>query len=155
MLPLRVRRFAPDDSEESVPSESPAAGFWKRMFDSVWLYGFAAAALIIGFLATQVEIAGDPRPLGDHTDIAKLHERDDVNLLFILIDTLRADRLGAYGYERDTSPVIDGLAATGVRFAEQLAQSSWTKCSMASLWTGLYPVRTGVTRSPRESRRTP
>ena len=130
-----------------MPSESPGTPLWRRLLDPVWLYAIAAAALIVGFLATQVEIAGDPRPLGDHTDIAKLHERDDVNLLFILIDTLRADRLGAYGYSRDTSPAIDRLAATGVRFAEQLSQSSWTKCSMASLWTGLYPVRTGVTRS--------
>jgi arylsulfatase A-like enzyme len=69
-----------------------------------------------------------------------------VNLLFVLIDTLRADRLGSYGYARDTSPTLDRLAAGGVRFARHLAQSSWTKCSMASLWTGLYPSRTGVTR---------
>ena len=82
-------------------------------------------------------------------DIRALRAREDVNLLFILIDTLRADRLGAYGYERDTSPRIDALAGDGLRFAEQLAQSSWTKCSMASLWTGLYPARTGVTRSPQ------
>jgi arylsulfatase A-like enzyme len=117
------------------------------VFESSWFYALAAVALLVAFLATQIELVGDPRPLGDHSDIAKLHERDDVNLLFILIDTLRADRLGSYGYSRDTSPVIDELAATGVRFAEQLSQSSWTKCSMASLWTGLYPARTGVTRS--------
>ncbi|MBW2293887.1 MAG: sulfatase [Deltaproteobacteria bacterium] len=73
---------------------------------------------------------------------------DDLNLLFVLIDTLRADRLSAYGYDRETSPNIDALAATGVRFAENLSQSSWTKCSMASLWTGSYPARTGVTRAP-------
>ncbi len=105
-----------------MPSESPGPSLWQRLLDSVWFYAFAAGALIVGFLATQVEIGGDPRPQGDHTDIAKLHERDDVNLLFILIDTLRADRLGAYGYSRDTSPVIDALAATGVRFAQQLSQ---------------------------------
>jgi arylsulfatase A-like enzyme len=122
---------------------------WKRWTDSVWFYVVAALALVVGFLVVQVEIAGDPRPLGDSTDIAKLHERDAVNILFILVDTLRADRLGVYGYSRDTSPAIDRLAATGVRFAEHLAQSSWTKCSMASLWTGLYPSRTGVTRSPQ------
>ena len=125
----------------------PGPLLWKRLTDSVWFYALAAGALIVGFLATQVEIGGDQRPFGDHTDIAKLHERDDVNLLFILIDTLRADRLGVYGYSRDTSPAIDRLAATGVRFAEHLSQSSWTKCSMASLWTGLYPSRTNVTRS--------
>jgi arylsulfatase A-like enzyme len=58
--------------------------------------------------------------------------------LFVLVDTLRADRLGSYGYERETSPNLDALAATGVRFAQQISQSSRTKCSMASLWNGLY-----------------
>ena len=38
------------------------------------------------------------------------------NILLISIDTLRADRLGAYGYERETSPALDTLAARGVRF---------------------------------------
>ncbi|MCB9725491.1 MAG: sulfatase [Spirochaetaceae bacterium] len=72
--------------------------------------------------------------------------RDDVNVLFILVDTLRADRLGVYGYDRATSPTLDYVARTGIRFTHHLAQSSWTKCSMASLWTGVYPPRTGVTR---------
>ena len=72
--------------------------------------------------------------------------RDDVNVLFILLDTLRADRVSAYGYERETSPFLDYLAETGIRFDRHLAQSSWTKASMASLWTGLYPTHTGVTR---------
>ena len=67
-------------------------------------------------------------------------------MLFILIDTLRADRLSSYGYERATSPALDLWAASGVRFDRHLSQSSWTKCSMASMWTGMYPLRTGVTR---------
>jgi arylsulfatase A-like enzyme len=67
-------------------------------------------------------------------------------VLFVVIDTLRSDRLGTYGYERDTSPTIDEVASKGVRFARQLSQSTWTKASMASLWTGLYPTGTGVTR---------
>jgi arylsulfatase A-like enzyme len=92
----------------------------------------------------------DPRPSVAAADVpaalAELATRDDVNVLFILVDTLRAHRLHGYGYERETSPMLDHLAATGVRFARHRAQSSWTKCSMASLWTGLYPVRTGVLR---------
>ena len=83
----------------------------------------------------------DPRPRGTLEDLLALRERSDLNVLFVLVDTLRADRLGVYGYERDTSPNLDALAATGIRFAQQVSQSSWTKCSMASLWTGLYPVR--------------
>jgi arylsulfatase A-like enzyme len=105
--------------------------------------------MLLAAVASQVEVRLDARPAGAPTDLAKLHERADLNLLFVLIDTLRADRLSSYGYARETSPTIDALAATGIRFAQQMSQSSWTKCSMASLWTGLYPVRTGVTRSPQ------
>ena len=121
-----------------------------RGADTRWFWIGAAALVVLALaaLATMIDlrIGGDPRPLGTVEDIATLSERDDVNLLFVLIDTLRADRLHSYGYARETSPVIDQLARTGVRFARHLSQSSWTKCSMASLWTGLYPARSGVTR---------
>ena len=59
-------------------------------------------------------------------------ERDDLNVLFILVDTLRADRLSAYGYERETSPFLAELAETGVRFSQHIGQSSWTSCSLIS-----------------------
>src|SRR5262245_65636577 len=111
-----------------------------------WL---AAAGLVIavylGSLTIRVQ-GGDPRPLGNADAIAKLSERKDLNVLFVVIDTLRGERLGSYGYGRDTSPTLDLLARSGVRFAHHLAQSSWTKCSMASLWTSLYPAHNGVTR---------
>ncbi len=109
-----------------------------------------AAVVILAYLSTLVDISlvpRDDRPAGSAADIEALRDRSDVNLLFIMIDTLRADRLGAWGYERDTSPLLDRLASQGVRFSRHLAQSSWTKCSMASMWTGLYPTRSGVTRS--------
>jgi arylsulfatase A-like enzyme len=111
--------------------------------------GFVLAALLgmLGVYAfSQLDLRADPRPAGSRGDIAALAQRADLNVLFVLIDTLRADRLGAYGYERPTSPGIDYLAASGVRFARHRAQSSWTKASMASLWTALYPARTGVLR---------
>lgn len=104
----------------------------------------AVAAFLILFL--DVRIVGDPRPVGSADDIEALAQRDDLNVLFILVDTLRADRLGSYGYERDTSPSIDAMAADGARFASHLSQSSWTKCSMASMWTSLYPARSRITR---------
>ena len=122
---------------------------WRRLLASRWFYAVSASLMVLAAVASQVEVRRDARPVGTPADLTKLHERADLNLLFVLIDTLRADRLSSYGYERETSPTIDGLAATGIRFAQQMSQSSWTKCSMASLWTGLYPVRTGVTRSPQ------
>ena len=60
------------------------------------------------------------------------------DVVLVVVDTLRADRLGCYGYERSTSPVIDRLAAEGALFLEARAQCSWTLPSMASLMTGTY-----------------
>ncbi len=120
-----------------------------RLLRSRGLYFTVGALMVVAAIYLQFDIRIDPRPLGEPADIEKLSERNDLNVLFVLIDTLRSDRLSAYGYDRETSPNLDKLAATGIRFAEHMAQSSWTKCSMASLWTGLYPVRTGVTRSPQ------
>jgi arylsulfatase A-like enzyme len=120
----------------------------EKILQQRWPWLVAAALVVAVYLASlviRVE-GGDPRPVGDAADVAKLSEREDLSVVFLLIDTLRADRLGSYGYARATSPTLDRLAATGVRFGRHLAQSSWTKCSMASLWTGLYPARNGVTR---------
>jgi len=117
-----------------------------------WPWLVAAAIIVCSYLvyfSTQyrIEIGDqDERPTGTADDVEALAERDDVNVLFILVDTLRADRLHSYGYPRETSPTFDRLADRGVQFSRHLAQSSWTKASMASLWTGLYPTRAGVTR---------
>jgi len=121
-----------------------------QLLDRRWPWLVTAGLIVMLLVSTLVEIRWpgewDRRPLGSVEDIEALSEREDLNVLFIVIDTLRADRLGSYGYERDTSPVLDRLASSGLRFARHLAQSSWTKASMASLWTGLYPARTGILR---------
>ena len=62
------------------------------------------------------------------------------NLLLISIDALRADHLGAYGYQRPTSPAIDSLAVRGALFEHCLAQSNRTGMSMGALFTSLYPT---------------
>ena len=85
-------------------------------------------------------------PFGSVQDIEDLADREDTNVLFILVDTLRAERMSAYGYERDTTPVLKNLSQAGIRFDRHLAQSSWTKASMASMWTSFYPTRTGVVK---------
>jgi len=66
------------------------------------------------------------------------------NVLFITVDTLRADHLGCYGYARNTSPNIDRLADAGTRFDRAIAQASQTLPSFVSMMTSLYPDRTGV-----------
>ncbi len=75
-----------------------------------WFYVVAATLMVVAAVALQLEIRLDPRAGGAPDDITRLHERADLNVLFVLIDTLRADRLSSYGYERETSPNIDALA---------------------------------------------
>ncbi len=70
--------------------------------------------------------------------------RERPNLVLLVIDTLRADRLGTYGYGRETSPILDALAARGVVFERAFAPSPWTWPSTASLLTGLDPPEHGV-----------
>lgn len=65
--------------------------------------------------------------------------RSRPNLLLIAVDTLRADHLGTYGYERPTSPEIDRFFETATVFEEALSSSSWTLPSFASLMTSVYP----------------
>lgn len=121
------------------------------ILDKRWPWLVAALAIIGLYVVTMNPDAGDgtsiadPRRLGSIDDITALAEREDLNVLFILIDTLRSDHLGSYGYERDTSPFLDELAENGILFKRHLSQSSWTKASMASMWTGINPWRTGVT----------
>jgi arylsulfatase A-like enzyme len=63
------------------------------------------------------------------------------NVLLLVIDTLRADHLGLYGYERPVSPEIDAWAARGAVFDRSLATSPWTLPSFGTLFTGHLPSR--------------
>ena len=71
-------------------------------------------------------------------------DRRRPNLVVIIIDTLRADRLGAYGFGADASPELDAYAHRGVRFASVFASSSWTRASVGALLTSLYPRTLGI-----------
>lgn len=89
-------------------------------------YTALAIALV---LVTLVSCGGHEAPL---------------NVIIIGVDTLRPDHLGCYGYGRDTSPVVDRLAAEGVLFENVISQSPWTSPSFASVFTSLYPTQTGL-----------
>lgn len=61
------------------------------------------------------------------------------NVIFIMVDTLRADHLGCYGYQRNTTPNIDEFAKHRIRAERTVSQASWTTCSVASFMTSRYP----------------
>ncbi len=89
----------------------------------------AAAAALSGLIACTTPQA--PRP----------------NILILLMDTLRADRLGCYGYGKPTSPAVDRLAQRGTLFTRCYAPSDYTQASTASLFTGQYPLAHGYVNS--------
>ena len=66
------------------------------------------------------------------------------NVIVYLIDALRADHVGAYGYPVPITPNIDEFAAGALVFDDAIAQSSWTKPAVASLFTGMLPPSHGV-----------
>ncbi len=78
------------------------------------------------------------------------------NVVLVVIDTLRADHVGAYGYAHPTTPNIDRLAERSVVFETAISQAPWTAPAIASLITGLYPsvhgldggIRWGEAESP-------
>ena len=61
------------------------------------------------------------------------------DVFIYVIDALRADHLGCYGYERETSPAIDAFAAGATQYMGALTPTTWTRPSVATLLTGLYP----------------
>jgi arylsulfatase A-like enzyme len=105
-----------------------------------WVFWTAVAiALLVGgvqggfWLHERIAIAGLPSPA------IRLP-----NILLIVVDTLRADHLSSFGYNRRTSPNMDRIAMQGVLFENAFSTSSYTLPAHASLLTGLYPYAHGV-----------
>lgn len=148
----------------SIVSERPPAGTWDP---SEWIWhhagGEAGIALEPGDVVTlRTSLpADDPlaRLPGDKLRVgfgelvlerSRVRERtrptaDAPNIVLIVMDTQRVDRLSCYGYERPTTPNLDRLAAQGVLYEDVCATASWTWPSTASILTGLSADAHGVT----------
>jgi choline-sulfatase len=63
-----------------------------------------------------------------------------MHIILYVLDALRADHLGCYGYGRNITPHIDQLAADGVVFANCFTSTTWTRPVAASILTGVYPT---------------
>ncbi len=68
------------------------------------------------------------------------------NILWIVMDTVRADHLSCYGYHRNTTPNIDRIASEGILFESCIAEAPWTPPSHASMFTGMFPSKHGTDR---------
>ncbi|MBD3273441.1 sulfatase-like hydrolase/transferase [Candidatus Dependentiae bacterium] len=66
------------------------------------------------------------------------------NIILIVIDSLRADKLSCYGYHKSTSPNIDKISEKSILFKNAFASAPWTLPSHTSLFTGKFPLKHGV-----------
>jgi arylsulfatase A-like enzyme len=79
--------------------------------------------------------------LGFFCAIIKINTSQEkkLNIIWIVVDALRADHLSCYGYERHTSPFIDEFANKNILFKYAFSQESYTQASVASFFTSTYP----------------
>lgn len=99
----------------------------------------AVAAVFLAVLAVGAALWFILRDQGDTG-----YRRPGCNVILISLDTLRADRLGCYGYEKNTSPAIDRFAEKALLFENSFSNASWTLPSHMSLMTSMYPKQHGV-----------
>ena len=136
-----VKRFT-----SRVDTSAEGIGAWKQIkYD---LSEFGSQTLKVAF---ELEIK-DEEPSAERPVVVALgnpvvratREEDDINVILISLDTLRADHMGCLGYHRDTSPGMDRWAKKVTFFKNCIANSSWTLPSHLSIFTSLYPQEVGV-----------
>jgi arylsulfatase A-like enzyme len=102
--------------------------------------GLAMTGLLLPSTSCSEELPLDPALIEIPSEPAA-HAK---NVMLIVVDTLRADHLGTYGFERPTSPNLDALAAKSTVFERMYSHAPWTMPSMASYMTSLTPRDHGV-----------
>lgn len=100
----------------------------------IWVAAALAAAVTLSAMATRDSSS-------DQTDTAA--PVSVPNVLLISVDAMRPDHMSAYGYHRATTPNLERLAREGTLFRNAYANSSWTKASVGTMFTSLYPSSHG------------
>lgn len=139
-----IARLRPRGGAETVDLENESEGLLRVSLAAVPEEpgGPAGSGLVLRRPAIAAPRAAKPAAPA----AAPLLERRPRNVVVYLVDTLRADRLGCYGYGKPVSPRIDAFAREATLFRRAVAQSSWTRPSMATVLTGLLPHTHGVHR---------
>jgi arylsulfatase A-like enzyme len=110
---------------------------WGRRLDGVLVAVILAADFAVGIWASSsIPGASDSRVATVDQESVKRP-----NIVLLLLDTLRADHLGAYGYQRETAPRIKELANSGILFERAYSSTNWTRPAVASLFTSTMPSR--------------
>ena len=109
---------------------------WKRQVHGAAVAGIALLGLLV---ATQWHVEASA------SGPAVIREgKPAPNLLWIVLDTLRADRMSLYGYHRPTTPRLDAWARRGITFETARSTAPWTLPSHISMFTGLWPSEHGA-----------
>jgi arylsulfatase A-like enzyme len=101
-----------------------------------------STCLVLSVLITNAVPLVYPTP--DLSTHHRIRRPEELNAVVILVDTLRADHVSSYGYNRPTTPHIDRLASRGIRFSRAYSTSSWTLPAVASLFSGVSASSHGV-----------
>lgn len=119
--------------------------WWARNQDTALFSRKSLVALISVWLLMFLGIRGSIR-LKEREELTRLPTAapDAPNTIVIVIDTLRADHVSAYGYSRLTTPNLDRMAEQAALFENAISACSWTLPSHASLLTGKYPSEHGM-----------
>ena len=116
---------------------------------SLLLRVWSSPLLLALLIAAHLALSG-PRAEAAPAMLSALHKpaapAEAGNVLFIVVDTMRADHLPLWGYANGKTPNLDAFAKDAVRFEHAFANASWTRPSFASLMTGRYPGSHQTTR---------
>ena len=104
-----------------------------------WMSVAPAAHAVLLCVLVVLLTACDPRSQASQPAVTSQRGGTRPNIIFIMIDTLRADRLGAYGHPGHLTPTIDALASEGVLFENCAAPAPWTLPSISSMFCSYYP----------------
>jgi arylsulfatase A-like enzyme len=133
----------PGPGIRAVPLGNLAAGPVRVSFTYRGLPSAAGYDAALRLVRPSLRASHAPPPRERAASVARAPGRQP-DIFIYLVDALRADRLGCYGYRRGTSPHLDAFAREAVLVERTFAHSSWTKASVASLLTGSTPFRHGV-----------
>ena len=128
-----------DEVAIELVAEPLEATWWRS------LLGAGGSSSEVRVRQARVLLSPDRMPTADPVETADRPTTGTASgVIVYMIDTLRADRLGVYGSDLGLTPRMDELAAESIVFTDARAQSSWTRPSVVSTFTGLYPQTHGV-----------
>jgi arylsulfatase A-like enzyme len=142
---LRGNETDPDEVSVSLPGEPGEIvrlGLFVGSVDEGRVaWGAWRAPRVLGREGAGL-LTSSPLPPAEDARADELRRQlEDANVVLVVLDAARARQLGAYGYGRETTPVIDQIAAEGIVFERAYTPAVYTLGAMSSLWTSQYPDR--------------